>query len=405
MRVWLRTWSTGVQTILLLASGLVFLLSRSEWTTELDWALNWALGTTILMGPAAAGLAAWSVTRDFPRSMQRLSWTLQRGRWYPVHLVLRTWVCSVVAWIGCVLIAAAGALTEGSSRVSLNALALLDGPAVLAACTALGACVATIFRSVAAAPVSAGTVYIVALTSSRTWTSRVLWDGGATQPLWSLAPNPSVLLGSITVNVAVAVALVALTVLLATPRTAWPIHRVMTAVISTVVAALALVLPAGQTYYTLATSQQECSTSAPVVCFADGGALTEQAVEALHAADSTLRDAGFSDLPTRYTEIPDPPATLILQSPSGEAVLTPGEVAQTIATLPTGCEVQPRDRERVGLAIRTLRDWLGVLLGDQDAQEVTPDERAALEEWAPSALHRLRACDPARVHEPPVDIA
>lgn len=264
MRAWLHTPSALGQAVVLLASGLVFLGSRSEWTAELDWALNWALGCTILMGPAAAGLAAWSVTRDYPHTMQRLSWTLRRGDRYPAHLALRTWGCAVTAWFACVLVALLAALGHGNYQASVNAVALLNGPCVLAACAALGVFVATVFRSLAAAPIAAGIVYILALTSSRELTVRVLWDGGATASLWSLTPQPSVLIGSVAANLGLAALLLTVTTLIAAPTRTWPVARLTIASLGGLAGVLALVLTSGQTYYTQA-EQHEDSTviSAP----------------------------------------------------------------------------------------------------------------------------------------------
>lgn len=301
MRAWRHAPSTLGQAVVLLASGLVFLLSRTGWSTELDWALNWALGCTILMGPATAGLAAWSVSRDYSRSMQRLSWTLLRGHRYPVHLALRTWLCAMVAWTACVLIAATAALAGGSTRITLNALALLDGPAVLAACAALGACMAAIFRSVAAAPISAALVYVIALTTSRSRTSRALWDGGATASLRSLTPNIDVLIGSIALNTAIAVTLLSLTTLITTPRTSWRVGRVSAVVIGVIAATLALVLPHGNTYYTLTTGPEEDPTAAVVARRLDGGHVPDEPSEGT-GGHRTLSDARLSRVSSGSTE-------------------------------------------------------------------------------------------------------
>lgn len=165
----------------------------------------------------------------------------------------------MIAWALCVIVALLAALVDGASRVSLNAVALVNGPWVLAACAALGVLLATAFRSVAAAPIAAGIVYVLALTSSRELSVRVLWDGGATASLWSLTPNPPVLIGSVAANVAIAVLLLAVTTLVAAPgRSRW-VGPVVVAAVGLLVAVLSLVPTSGQAYY-LRAEQQDRST-------------------------------------------------------------------------------------------------------------------------------------------------
>lgn len=211
--VWLRSRSTVVYGFILLAAGLAFVFSRSEWSSDLDWALNWALGSTILIAPATAGLAAWSVVQNYSLNLQGLLNSVPKGARAPIDIGIAVAWCGVVAWLVCVVVASVTVLSSGGTlTVTRNVVSLMNGPIVVVASALVGSSIAVAYRSVASAPIAAGTVYLVALTSFRTPPIRVLWEGGATGVIDGLVPRPDVVAVTGLVNLAVAFALATLVV-------------------------------------------------------------------------------------------------------------------------------------------------------------------------------------------------
>ncbi len=359
MRTWLGTRSSLVVGALLLATGYAVLFSRTTWSADLDWALNWALGTTILLSPATAGLTAWSIDRNYRRSFQTLTQPFVRGAAVPVHLTLHVWVCAVGAWLLTVLTAGLIAASTGDPRVTLNALTLLNGPIVLAASGAIGGLIGVLFRSIAAAPIAAGLVYVVGLASSRALIPRLLWDGAATGTLAGIEPNLPVAVGTFIANCAVAgAALCAVRVVTSRSVRARLQWGTAAAALATMTA-LAVALPAGQFYYRAAPLAESCVDGDPTVCTAASSPLDARAAAAqLAHAHEVLALHGLTDLPERQTSL-------------------------------------------INSSIGALTTWIGNVLNDPDAPELDVAESADLQAWGPAALTALRSCDWSSLEEPP----
>lgn len=134
---------------------------------------------------------------------------------------------------------------------SLNALSWINAPVIVAACSMIGASLALMYRSVAAAPIAAGTIYLVALSSFRAPPVRILWEGGATGDLSGLMPNPEVLGLTWLANVMIAAGLALL--MLCTGRSSRHLQRwLLVAALAILALAVSVVAPGNVSYYTSA---------------------------------------------------------------------------------------------------------------------------------------------------------
>lgn len=384
-------------------AGLVMIFSRSEWRIDLEWAINWAHGSTILIGPACAGLAAFATTKNYSHSFQYLAnTTLRGGQRVLLDIFLWVWLAATVAWLTCICIAAGASLLEGFSSPGRTWWGIVTGPAVLAATTGLGVTLGAAMRTLAAAPFAAGLTYLVALATFRLPMPRFLWDGGATGALGGLQLDPRSVTATGLLNIAAAVAFLCTAAVLTSTRRRMTVSA--TLLVAFLVCMTIVVTSWGRQHYTFATNALSCTDTVPQVCTLPDSNVDAEAIGVSLASNlEILEAAGLTGLPRIFSEVPlDDPASTVLFRSDGPTIPYPGDlVAAAISFPPHRCDVPEENAEVVGQASGTLALWIGHLLGSEPEPPLTNLEISTLESWAPGTLVHLRECEFAELTLPP----
>lgn len=229
--LWIRRGGVGLWLIAGVSVVLVAVFSRSHWTADLDIALEWANGSTLLLSPLTGAVAAFTVWRDYPRELQALTRTAQRGARTVLHIGAAVWSTAVLAWLVGVVVVVIGVWAAGGALAADDPWVLAAGPAVLFPAAMLGALAAVAVRSLAVAPTVGVLVYLLAVWTYPLRTPALLAVGGPTGTRADLRPIPEVVAADVLLNVMVGVWLACLV---------WRAGTVRRATLVDVVAFLAL---------------------------------------------------------------------------------------------------------------------------------------------------------------------
>lgn len=373
--------------VLVTILSLLMTFSRTGWQSDLGWAINWAHGSTILMAPAASGIAALAIVRSYSTSFQSLTITTVRGSATPLLIVLRSWLIVVMGWATCIGISIVVALLSGATpRIPPTATALVTGPPIFAAASSVGMLSALLLRSIASAPLAAGFTYAVALGTSRMPMARIMWDGGATASIASLTLEPTIVAGTVIVNLAISGCLLSVS---------WMVVRRSVTVgpllsLGSFVGTVTICISAtfGTQYYQQPQTAVNCSNSKPVVCSPATNALDPgRASESLRIAISRLSGAGFEDFPSHFSiDPPDnrPEAAPLITTGRTDDLLSEEVTLSLVSPKPT-CSL-PKTDAVVG-AVSDLRNWVNMALQSSDIDTDDPATR-----WARTTYNSLRNC-------------
>jgi len=383
---WLSPWAA------LTGLGLIMVLSRSEWHSDLEWAINWAHGSTILLAPATSGIVALAIVRGYSKSFQSLTLSLARGTLTPFVIGLHIWIVAIVAWLTCILVAGIVALLSGAPPARPDtAISLVTGPAILAAASALGMTLSLTLRSIASAPLSAAIVYSLALATARIPMPRILWDGGATAPIDTLSPNTISLVGTFSINIAISAMLLSICVIVIRRRIT-P-YSIASMVICALLVSTCIHIGYGSDYYDQDSPEIGCSRTQPVVCTFESDKLDNTyASRELGRAITRLSDAGFDKLPDRISVQPGNSRNAVRLVTSGQTrQLSKQEIVLTLVQLPLSCVIQQSDA--TSNAISQLRAWMVRKL----SSTAVINSDAPTTRWAQDTYAALRSCNVAGI--------
>ncbi len=404
--VWLRRSSGRFAFPAFLAVVLVVAFSRTSWWWEWDWALSWVSGSTIVLAPLLAGVAAYDMAIRVTPTLREVAAGSRRGWAMFPHVVLGSWLYAVGSWAVGVVVVAATAAWHGAEG-PFDPTILLHVPLVLLAAASVGGLVGIVIQSVLSAPVAVALVYglpIVGL--SLGWTD-VLSAGGATGPIAGMVRNPAVLYPALFMALALAIVCAAAAAVRLTPSRVVPVGAGGVAAVVCLGSAwvLASAHPMLNGYRPSATPLM-CVGSEPEVCGPAGaGRLLKLAQPDLAEAASALRPSGF-DFPEEYI-LGGP--TLESHVESGRGLLETGvesiadehiqrrDVLVSLAT-PTVCREFFDDVPPVDLleAQARLAEWFGTRLDGTSTSD--------LDETALETFSALAECDASAVPEwPPVE--
>lgn len=404
--VWLRRSSGRFAFPAFLAVVLVVAFSRDSWWWEWDWALSWVSGSTIVLAPLLAGVAAYDMAIRVTPTMREVAAGSRRGWAMFPHVVLGSWLYAVGSWVIGVIAVGVAAAWHGAEG-PFDPTILLHVPVVLLAAASIGGLVGAVIQNVASAPVAVALVYglpIVGLSAG--WTD-VLSAGGATGPIAGMERNPAVLYPALLTALAVAVVCAAAAAVRLTPSRVVPVAT--GAVAAVVCLGSAWVLASAQPMlngYRPSATPLACVGSQPEVCGPAGaGRLLKLAQPDLAEAAAILRPSGFS-FPEEYILV-GPMLESHIQS--GRGLLETGvesiddehidrrDVLVSLAT-PTVCRAFFDDVPPVELldAQARLAEWFGMRLDGTNPRDL---DETALETFA-----ALEECDATAVPEwPPVE--
>lgn len=201
--IWVRRGSGKVALPAMVVMTLVYVLGRDGWDWEWQRAVDWAAGSTILLGPATAGLVAFDLWRRVPSGLRAIMATSTRGSTAVLGPVVAAWLYAMIACAAGVTLAVvrtAAHRPDGSPSWWL----LLEVPIALLASAAVGAAVGSVVRTVAAAPVAVVAAYLLPVAGGVVGLPDVLVAGGATGTLLGLTPDPAVVTTTLVVNLLIA---------------------------------------------------------------------------------------------------------------------------------------------------------------------------------------------------------
>lgn len=403
-------------TLVLLAAGLLAsysggFLPAATWRQALDR----GTGSTVLIGPVAAGLTAWQYARMRQAGFAEYASATRRD--------LAGWVGpAVLVWLqACLaLVLTTAVLTLTTVVVDIpshpgDLPIVLQAVAALATYAALGACLGTLVGQSWIAPVAVVLGYLLMLFSVWDLLPGTFDTGSATGSLVGNVFNGRViaLQGVVALGLAAAFAVGALTVLAAR-------HRAVTAVllVAVCVGAVAYVRLSGTGYDRYAYPDEPlaltCAGSAPEVCvFRDAPRPLEDLATELARQAAALEKLGF-DVPARFqvTEFfrRNPVgvgAIAFVDDQEARSEVDPATVSDALGT-PADCPAYYANTPDMRvIAVRfLLQDWLadrlGVRRADPDSElgrwMRSPEGLA----WARTVYPRLAACEFDGLTVPPV---
>ncbi len=397
--LWLRRCNAKLAFPALVAVAVVFVLGRTGWDWEWHRAMDWAAGSTILLGPLTAGLVAFDFWRLMPAGLSSVMAGAARGRVAVLGPVVSTWAYAVIACAVGLGLAAVRTVQHGADG-SPSWWFAVQAPVALFAAASLGALVGSLLANVAAAPVAAFAAYLVPVAGGLLGIPDLLVAGGATGSLIGVVPDVGVMLMTIVVDLLVAVSCLALVMMRVSVRSR--VSAISTgAAVATLLASTSLLvaLEPAQNGFRPSAVDKVCAGGSIVVCGPRGGrAIYVIAQQDITRAWSSLGDLG--DPPPagyEYAVGVTPPARdagllyVTTESIAGNE-LDPWDLAATIAT-PTACRAFYADVPPAELleGQRRLTEWVVArLAGEEDSG---PTQLAA----AQDTYAALTSCRPEEV--------
>ncbi len=381
------------------------------WTGSWKMALDWTSGALMLVGPLAAGFAAWHYSR-LRRSVLATA-VRQAGRgplsWFQPAAGILAAVGTGLAATG--LVATTIADRNGSAPAPHQLSILLVSLPVLASQVLIGVWLGTRFPGSSAAPVAAVGVFSLGALSSAGLIPETFRAGGVTGTLVGEEYDAVTLLAQ--GSVALAVAAVAGAAVL---RVVWPPRQRLAPALAglAVAGAVAAVVSgaAGAERYVFVPVDLRCAGSGPEVCMAVETTRPLQAlVGEIRAYTTPLRELG-APVPRRWVQsVPGrelPPGDGVLMFVSGGeagAVVDRRALAISVAT-PADCAgfrglTPPTEAlDAQGL----VADWIlterGGPASGLDPETVRWLGSAAASDWVLATYRSLAACDLEQIRLP-----
>ncbi len=373
--VWLRRGSAKVALPALVVVSVVFVLGRTGWDWEWHRAMDWAAGSTILIGPLTAGLVAFDSWRLMPSGLRSIMASAPRGRRAVLGPVVSTWAYAVFACVVGLVLAAVRTSQHGADG-SPSWWFAIQAPVALFAAASLGALVGSLLPNLAAAPVAAFATYLVPVAGGLVGVPDLLVAGGATGPLIGVEPVVAIVLTTIVVDLLIAAACLAVAMTRAGVRSAVATASVGIAVAAAVAATCLLVsLHPSQNGFRPSAAEPACVDGSIVVCGPPGG----RAIYTVAQHDITLAWESLDVLGTpppggyEYSvgaSLPARGAGLLYVTTEtiADGKLDPWDVAATIAT-PTACEAYYADLPPTELleGQRRLTEWVVAQLAGESS--------------------------------------
>lgn len=395
LRLWLRRSTARLAFPAMVIIALFILFGRSGWAWEVGQAVSHSTTAVIILGPVAAGLAAFDIWRRQTPAIRTIAATTRRGARGTMALAGATLLYAALAWLLGVGVALALAARNGSAG-SLPWGELGAGMAALFASVCVGAAIGTLMRNVAAAPVAALLCYALPIAGTMLGVDGVMSAGGATTLTIGITKEPVIAATSFACTV-----LTGAVAWQAVVYAARPSRRPVLAG----AAGLGIMLVGGLSYlhsldpmsnaWRPSGTAVVCVGTAPQVCGpSEGSGLYELAARDLEAAARVLADDGITtrdrfDYVRGFDRPGEGAGMLSVDSNSiQDGHLGHTNVVSTIA-IPTACDAFYDDLPPVELlnAQGQLMNWLDARLsgaGGTDPADI---------DGARQTLAALASCD------------
>lgn len=412
-------WKTLVLTSVLLAVGLITLLDRGlVWVGSWRQAIDWGTGTVILLGPLAAGLAAWQYARMREVHFADFASTAPRGltAWLaPGGLV---WIQGSLAVVGSTLVAG---LTTAFFDVPSHwtDLAIVPGAlAVLAADVAIGAALGVATGHPWIAPPAVVVVYVLGVASGWGLLPGIFDTGGATGSLVGEQFNGPVIFLQALAALGIAAGATWAVVSVLAIRSRWT----MTALVLPVLAGAAAYVQLGDTgheryRYTDDPIRYTCAGESPEVCLAADTPRPLKALEREFARQAAILEPLGFPLPERFLQsIPgmrysgDVGIIPFYDDDVSRDDADPYSVSLALGT-PRDCPEYASSDLADGDALTVhfvLMSWIADRTGTDDVNDGSVEGRWMASEaglaWARSTYPKVAACDFRKAVLPPFPV-
>lgn len=408
--IWARASLARYVALVAAVAGMAAVFTRSAWLGEWAWTMDWSAGTTFVIGPIAAGAAAYEVQRNFQPAGRALARTLARGPIALWQLTTAIWAAAFAGWLLVAAVAALASVAAGATP-QLVLEPLIGTASVLAAYAAAGSALATVLPKIAAAPLAAILTYSFPIAAAALGVASPFMFGGATGTLAGLSYNHATLAWVILLNLGLAALLLSFSTLalrVPKPRSVLISTMAIASCASLIGSALALG-PLPNRFVIEPSVNMVCGDGAPKICMSSGSASKLDEIQGL-ASDLSLPLSTLGvELPERYMQqLPGRPAgsgsgvLLLPDSNLNHGPTMPMDVALSLAR-PADCSAYYASEPPVAAldAQYVVARWLvlqGEVSGAQD--EMDPADRwlsqSAPEEsadWIRSVFKRLERCD------------
>jgi len=407
--------STGVRAfVVLVAAGLAAVFSRTTWQGEWARSFDWAMGAVILVGPVAAGIAAYDAQAYFGRRWRTISGNLARtGRDLPL-VVGATWWWASLAWVLCALVALGVAATTSSGPPRIEAWACLEVFAILFATSALGAVVGLVVPHLVAAPLAVVVAFCGPILASWLGTDEPFVYGGATATLVGLRYDKGVAVTLLCLDLLVGALLVCAAVVRVRGVRLAPIATMGAVGSFGVLIVIGVAAPSTANRYEPNPNVRfVCIDASPQICMAEATSRDMRAFDATARPMFRALVAAHATVPARYQQVVggagNPAAGSIMLSDDD---LTRGEVSATDVALsvarPADCpayyaEAAPHQALDAQAVIAdwllrrsgtgSARGWAGATIDDEI-------QAGGLDTWVRRTFEQLSHCELSSVAPP-----
>jgi hypothetical protein len=413
MRTMVRRSSTfGFVPVIVVVQAFCLLQRGTPWLGEWAWTVDWAAGVTVLTAPLLAGCAAFEVLRW--RAVPTVSLLRQtpRGPFAGVVCATSVWVIGATVHVAATVAVLVATIAAGARPDLSAAFALVLPIAVLAAAAAIGAAVATVWRSLLCVPLAAALVFGVTAFPADLMLPDVFKVGGTTGSLVGLTWD--VRQQAVTLAVLGAVTLFAIVLTQARdtirsgPRSRAAVAASFVVLVASVV--VADLAPSSRLIASDAPIRYDCERSATAsVCLASqtsrqlhwlAGQIFEQS-EPLAAIGVRLPRRHQQLVP--YRHLPEGVAPILLESDTinarrGDVRRIPDMLVRPALCEADTAEVPPPDE--VFVARSAIAAWLSIQNGLADAGDYRGEvfdrwldrDRAEQESWIKTTYAQLAAC-------------
>lgn len=401
-------WKALAFTSVLLAIGLVTLLDRGMgWVGSWRQAIDWGTGSVILLGPLAAGLAAWQYARMRQSDFAEFASTAPRGlvAWLaPGGLV---WIQGSLAVLTCTLVAGLTTVALGVPPHWTDLVILPEAFVVLGADVAIGAALGVVSGRTWAAPPAVVITYVLVVASGWGLLPGIFDTGGVTGSLVGEEFNGPVIFLQGTAALGIAAGATWAMVSALAVRSRWTIAALVLPVISGAVAYVQLGDTGHERYrYTDDPIRYTCAGDSPEVCLAEDTPRPLKALEREFTRQaSILEPLGFT-FPDRFMQsIPgmrySADVGIIAFYDNGESRTDadPYAVSVSLGT-PAGCPEYASADLADGDALKVrfvLMDWIADRTGTDDVTDGSIEGRWMASDqglaWALATYPKVAACD------------
>ena len=363
-------------------------LRSRPWVHEWLWTFDQHHFVFVLLGPVAAGVAAWDAA----------SWSSTKAMCAvadrPASPLVRSWAATTaIVWSAfLVALLATGAFAARAGAPGWPPVAALTTTvpalAVLALCTALGASAGWLIERTLVAPVVSIVVFGLLIASYTHLPGLFVEVGGATSSLIGLAPRPGLQAAQVVWCAAAAGTVLVLA------RRRWVPAAYPVVVVGTLVASTAWVLSFGGDRFREVPVDVRCVGGEPSVCLAVGYEYLRAPLhDRFDRAGAALAATGVAHIRRVTQDIGDgdPDVIRVFGEVHGDE-----DVVSAIMPLLVPSECETGDRADAYSSWMGIHDWLTSIVTGSPADEMAPaDVRrggAVAARWVVDAVERLRSC-------------